>query len=276
MSYDDLLLNDTSRLLLDSYLKQPRHAVLLTGQEGMGLGTLASALANKLVDSPGDILVVQPDEKGNLSIERVRNLYVETRDVRQSRQVVIIDNLDTMSLDGQNAFLKLLEEPNKQIHFVMTTHHLEQLLPTIVSRSASIELKPLTKAQSEQILRNGGVKDTTSLSQMLFIAEGRPAELVRLAGSKEYFEDRSKYVKAARQMLEGNTYDKLTLVGAYGARPDAIELVRTLGQLLQFMYARGSDPRLLDTAEVVEEVAQRLEANGNIKTQLMYLASAMP
>ncbi len=276
MKYENLLLNHISKRLLDSYIANPRHALLLTGQEGVGLGTLAQALALELVESPVDVLVVSPDDKGTLSIERVRNLYVETRDVRQARQVVIIDNVDAMSLDAQNAFLKLLEEPNKQIHFILTTHQLELLLTTIVSRSTTIDVKLIDKNSSERLLRQNSVKEPTKLSQILFIAEGRPAELVRLANSTDYFEERSKYVKAARQLIEGSLYDRLVAVSNFTNRQDALQLTRMLSLLLQFMYSRGHEPRLLKTAPIVEEVAAHLESNGHVKTQLMYLASAMP
>lgn len=276
MQYEELLLNDTSKLLLDGYLKAPKHALLLVGQKGMGLGTLAAALAGQLADSPGDIMTVLPDDKGTLTIERIRGLYIETRDVRESRQAVVIDDVDSMSLDAQNAFLKLLEEPNRQICFILTTHQLERLLPTIVSRTAVVDIKPVSRSQSESLLEQNHIKGASDVAKMLFIAEGRPAELIRLATSKEYFDERSRYVKAARQLLESSFHDRLVVTSGFTSRNDAIELVTTLGLLLQFMYDRDGEKRLLQSAEVVEKVAKRLESNGHVKTQLMYLASAMP
>lgn len=52
--------------------------------------------------------------------------------------VVIMTQVETMRKETANSFLKLLEEPSEGVLFILTTHHYEQLLPTITSRCQHI------------------------------------------------------------------------------------------------------------------------------------------
>ncbi|RNC85589.1 MAG: AAA family ATPase [Balneola sp.] len=65
-----------------------------------------------------------------------------------SRVVIIITQVETMRKETANAFLKLLEEPNDRLMFILTTEHYEQLLPTITSRCQHI---PLSNLQEDEI-----------------------------------------------------------------------------------------------------------------------------
>ena len=52
----------------------------------------------------------------------------------------IIDEADAMNVPAQNAALKLLEEPPKGVLFLLCTVNAQQLLPTVRSRCAEIDL----------------------------------------------------------------------------------------------------------------------------------------
>ena len=53
------------------------------------------------------------------------------RPYQGKKVVVIMTQVETMRKETANSFLKLLEEPSEGIVFILTTHHYEQLLPTI-------------------------------------------------------------------------------------------------------------------------------------------------
>ena len=64
-----------------------------------------------------------------------------------------------------NSFLKLLEEPSEGILFILTTHHYEQLLPTIISRCQHIAFgkNTLTDVQKALIDRDHMPKEKAAL-----------------------------------------------------------------------------------------------------------------
>jgi len=69
-----------------------------------------------------------------------------------AKTVIIIQNIEEMHAEAANAFLKLLEEPSENLVFLLTTQHMEGLLPTIVSRCRHIRLSPLKTGEIEEAL----------------------------------------------------------------------------------------------------------------------------
>ena len=96
------------------------------------------------------------NENGTISVEMIRQLYDQTRARHTSPQIFIIDDADRMSRGAQNAFLKLLEEPGKQIYFILTSHNPQNLLPTIRSRTQNVVLQALDKTESSTFIESLG------------------------------------------------------------------------------------------------------------------------
>ncbi len=59
----------------------------------------------------------------------------------KNKGVFVIRNIDKATIPALNAFLKNLEDPGEDIHFILTTTNLQRVLPTIVSRSEVIYTK---------------------------------------------------------------------------------------------------------------------------------------
>lgn len=71
-----------------------------------------------------------------------------------SKTIVIMTGIESMRKEAANAFLKLLEEPSKNLMFLLTTDHPEALLPTIISRCQHIQMSPLKTQEIEKALIN--------------------------------------------------------------------------------------------------------------------------
>ena len=79
---------------------------------------------------------LRPDKKTNkINIESVRNLLALTTTKKSSPKFFIIESPETMSVEASNAFLKNLEEPNENYHFIFLTKNISSILPTILSRA---------------------------------------------------------------------------------------------------------------------------------------------
>lgn len=74
------------------------------------------------------------------------------RPFQGKKVVVIMTMVETMRKETANSFLKLLEEPSDGVMFILTTHHYEQLLPTITSRCQHIAFGQNTLEEVEQAL----------------------------------------------------------------------------------------------------------------------------
>lgn len=266
----ELKINETSRTHLDSFISRPMHALLLHGQKGVGLKTIASAYGQKLGNAV--IREVNPDEKGTIAIETVRGLYALTRTQRDTPLIIIIDNAESMGREAQNALLKLLEEPSRNVYFILTTHHPQMLLATITSRVQRIEILPITKDESAALLNTS--LEPALKAQILFLASGLPAEIVRLLTDEAYRAQQIKIMKDARRYLEADTYERLLLSSEYASdRVTVLRFLESLSSLLMFMALEKQQVAMVDRLEAIETTRERLSQNAHVKTQLARLAT---
>ncbi|MDG5766536.1 DNA polymerase III subunit delta' C-terminal domain-containing protein [Balneolales bacterium ANBcel1] len=69
------------------------------------------------------------------------------------RNIIIISNVEKMRTDVVNSFLKLLEEPGKNVMFILTTDNVNSLLPTVISRCQLLPCQPLATEEVFEALR---------------------------------------------------------------------------------------------------------------------------
>lgn len=271
-----LVINPKSQIVLDRLKSHLPQSLLITGDEGIGLGTIARSIAAMHDTTP---IVVLPEskekidlEKGVIGVDSIRRLYNQTRTISKTKRIIIIDFAERMATRSQNAFLKLLEEPGENTYFILATHTPQKLLPTITSRVNEINFLPITLSQSEQLLDSYDVKDAKKRSQLLFMAEGLPAELTRLVNDSDYFEARSIIVRDAREMLRGRLYHKLLIAQRYkDSRSDALLLVQDIAKILRRSINDKPQPSTIAYIDSILDTYQKIEANGNIRLCLARL-----
>jgi len=89
---------------------------------------------------PFDITFIQTE--GTIGIEEVRNLQknVMFTPIKSSSKAAIIKNAHKVSVEAQNALLKLLEEPPLHTYIILTAETGNNFLPTILSRCTIINI----------------------------------------------------------------------------------------------------------------------------------------
>ncbi len=269
----NLVINPESERLLDAVVADLPHALLLTGPVGVGLSRIAAAYAYKL---GGNVMPVLPEkdgvvnlEKGTITVDSIRRLYDITRTIEPNGRTIVIDFAERMAPAAQNAFLKLLEEPAEGTRFVLATHQPSFLLPTISSRVQRVDVRPIHSDQSQALLDTLKVTDTTKRTQLLFIAEGLPAEITRLTEDEERFTARAELVKEARTLITGSAYERLLIAKKYkDSREDALILIEDALKLLRRTIAATGDASSLRMLNRFEVLHKRLSEQGNVRLQL--------
>ena len=74
-------------------------------------------------------------------IDDVRNLKKMTKFSFSEKTAIIINDIDQATNESLNAFLKNLEEPNRNLIYILTAKNLTNVLPTIISRCEVINAK---------------------------------------------------------------------------------------------------------------------------------------
>ncbi|HEU5122245.1 MAG TPA: AAA family ATPase [Candidatus Saccharimonadales bacterium] len=268
----NVLIHPNTKQRLDALAKQLPQSALLSGELGVGLLTIARELAGRelvLVLEPKDIKNHPDHQNGTISVEMIRELYDQTRTKHAKRQIIIIDDADRMSLGAQGAFLKLLEEPGPRVHFILTSHSPDKLLPTIRSRVQQTQITPITPEQTEKLLQNTTITDPIKRAQLSFIAEGLPAEIIRLAQDEEYFNQRAKIMSDARHMLQSGSYDQLLLVQEYQSdRGTALQLIDGMLLIARRSLSIKSQVPIIKQIDRLLDIQANIQANYNIRLQL--------
>ncbi len=270
------LIHPASDLTLSLMMTDFPQSLLLSGPVGVGLGTIAHYIAATI----GDVtLTVLPEklekidiEKGVISIGSIRRLYNQTKTIQTGKLVIIIDYAERMAPTSQNAFLKLLEEPGRGVYFLLATHTPSKLLPTITSRSQHIEIRPITSKQSEDFLDSLHIDDAQKRTQLLFMADGLPAEITRLTQDDDYFAAQAAIVRDARELLQASVYKKLVVAQRYkDNREGALTLLRDASNILRRSISQKPTSDLIRQIDGLLYAYGQIQANGNIRLCLARL-----
>lgn len=266
-----LIYNPETKSLIDRILQNLPHALLLEGDTGVGLLSIARDIAwHNIADVIAPTVREGSTSKhAEIRINQIRELTQTTRGKSTIRMVYIIDDADQMGHAAQNAFLKLLEEPPEHTSFILTSHASQQLLPTIRSRVQTIRVQPITTEQSKKLIADENVNDPHKIQQLLFVANGKPAELKRLINNSNMFTERVRTVTDAREYLQGNPYQKAIVVQRYaGDRLAALNLVQQSIRLLLFSITKQPSAASIARADQLSMIYDRIASNGNIRLQL--------
>lgn len=255
------------------------HALIVEGPSGVGVRALAETLAAsmespKFIIEPKKIINGQPavdHKEGNIIIDDIRLLYEQTRSKQPGNHVYIFDTGErTMTVPAQNAFLKLLEEPRKGLYFIIATHHVDQLLPTITSRSQQLSVLPVTAEQTKQMIAAFPLSDPIKKARLAFVGQGLPALLRRLVDDVKLYEARVAIMSDAKVLIGGNNYEKSTVIHKYREnRADAVTLLDDINHQLSVVIKNTPDPAIASLIAKNLSARQNILTGGNIRLQLL-------
>jgi len=268
-----LIYNLETKQLLKKIQGSLPHALLLEGQDGAGLYTIAANLGGITVaaliqptDAEGNI---DTSSKGIIRLAPIHELHSLTKGKAREMRVFIIDDADRMNLQAQNAFLKLLEEPIANIHFILTTHRSHVLLPTVLSRVQRLRVAPISTLESQHLIKKLGISDPRRAQQLLFIADGRPAELVRLAVNDKYFSEQASLMNDARTLISGTQAERMILIAQYYSdRAKSLQLLQSAKTIVSFSLTKNPSRDLISLIDHLATTYERVQANGSIRLQL--------
>ena len=160
--------------------------ILLSGEKGVGKCTLAYHLINYILSADEDFsydlknfkinsknksfqliqnksnpniyLIDVAVDKKSIDINQIRNLILNLNksSFNSKPRFVLIDNTELLNINSINSLLKILEEPNDNIYFLLINNN-KRILPTLKSRCLNFKIS-LTYDQSIEII-NKKLKD---------------------------------------------------------------------------------------------------------------------
>lgn len=182
-------------------------------------------------------LVIRPSE-GKIKIEEVRRLIDFAKNKQMDNQLFFIYEAEKMSLEAENAILKLLEEPNDNLHLVFLTENLGGLLPTILSRAKVYFLREKMDFTKQPVAET----EIVQLAKELVSARGK--KLVEIA-------------------------EKITKSKKNSTRGEVMKILAVAIEILYKTYFLTGNPVFLARLEKFLKLQQNISENGHIKLHLV-------
>ena len=277
------------------------HAYLFTGSRGTGKTSTARILAKSLncIEGPtvepcgkcpscidiansNSIDVIEIDAASNGSVEAARNLIdkIQFMPVAGKYKVYIIDEVHMLSNQAFNTLLKTLEEPPKNLVFILATTESHKVLTTIISRCQRFDFKRVNQdlisaklkeiAKQEDIKINdkaisvisrrchGGMRDALGLLDQTSVLSSLQDEIsendiISLMGSMP--ED--TLFKMADCLADKNISGLITLIEEISVINEPVQVIREL-----INYFRNA--LFVKTADNLEHVKDIIDISKNI------------
>lgn len=223
--FDGLPDQPEARRLLEAALARPSHAYLLSGPEGSCKRDYADRFAAALLEcepvrvtgrTHPDLFVLEPEGAGIL-MDDARRLRrdLHLRPFEAARRIYLILDAHLLRDDGANALLKSLEEPPEYGVFVLVSDHAGRMLPTILSRVATVPFRPFPAAV---------LAERTGDPVAARVAMGNLRRAQRLAADPEAAERRRMYLAVAAASRRDSAFDSA------GAAAEILEAANRCGR----------------------------------------------
>ena len=267
------------------------HALLLAGQDGLGIEYFADSLAKSwLCEQPDqegacgrcrscllyqagnhpDIARATPEEGGKqIKVDDVRELvqFMQMKSQYGRGKIAIITPAEAMNRSAANALLKILEEPPPGCIFILVAHHPESLPVTIRSRCQKMDFAPAYDETSTDWLAARAAIDSSRAADMLMLARGRPLQALALVESD--IAERQARLLAELGKLDHRTVD-VTALAQHWQDSGTAEVFEWLQQFLATMTRLkispdGSGDSMSTLTRDLQRLANRLDLRALVR-----------
>ena len=163
----------SERILQQFKNKNLHHAIMLSGNFGIGKATCAYWLISQMIllkhsdneeekqaqlqllaeNIHPDVFILSPSQQEEINIDDIRRL-ISRISLRSTygEKFVLIDDINSININGLNALLKTLEEPPENTFFFIVNNQTSKILDTIYSR-CRLEKLSITRNECIKILQ---------------------------------------------------------------------------------------------------------------------------
>lgn len=244
----DLVLHNQTKESMDSFLNHPTHALLIKGPAGSGKASVGLHLASKLLGVAVGKLSEHPyfshiiPIDGMISIETIRTTNRFTRLKTPGKDVIkrvlLIEKAHKMTVEAQNALLKLLEEPPEDTVIILLAQPDSGLLPTITSRTRQISIKAPPK---EVLVKHflGQDYQEAAINKALAISDSQVGLMTALL-DPDQTHPLIEVIEQAKHLISMPKFDRLASVDRLAKNKEQLpELLYGLGRVCRALMVQA-------------------------------------
>lgn len=280
---NELVLHSATQKHLQQVTQQPPHALLLVAPAGAGKQAVAHQLAAdllgvtpvELMNNPAFLVADVPEDTA-IGIDFIRQIqhFMSLRSLALKQgvnRIAYLPDAQRMTREAQNALLKLLEEPPVGSMFLLTAISPSALLPTVLSRCHTLQLRKPTSASLIEHYQAGGYSGK-DIQLALSMSGGWPGLASQLLDpSQEH--PLALAAQTARQLLGQSAFERLASVDAMAKqRQQSLDTCYILQQMAHLALQKNASERWQRILRAAYDCQLALERRANSKlalTQLM-------
>lgn len=183
------------------------------------------------------------DDGQSIKIEQIRGLIANLSLSTQSRyKIVLMENCERLTVEAANCLLKTLEEPAKNVIFLLTSGQLKDVLPTIISRTRlllfTMTNEPQLKAKLMEFFPEASLE---KIDKCLVFSLAKSARAIKLLKDQNILNWYEKIYELVYDVLEKPSLaHRFACVESIQAEPAQLDLFLQLLQyrLRQLLLAR--------------------------------------
>ncbi len=230
------------------------HAYLLVGNPGTPLLETAQFLAKSILcDEPSPLacsncitcLRIESDNypdvitldgsKANIGKDDVLNIesrFEKTAFETKGIMIYIIHLVENMTTQAVNAMLKFIEEPEGEVYAFLTTNNLNNVLPTIISRCQTLNLKSVDRKDIIKDSLEIGIDQEDAESLSYFYNDSELIyELINNEDEYENYKISKKCVTELMEILDNGTFKD----AVYYTQKEIIPKIKTKEEMRFFV-----------------------------------------
>jgi DNA polymerase-3 subunit delta' len=256
--------NDALKAIVSEDIASGRfvHALIIEGPPKSGKLTLARAVAATLSGTQSaadkilrgisaDVYEIAPrDGRKTLGVDSIREIRETAFIIPNDSDIkaYIVRYADTMTVQAQNAMLKLLEEPPKNVYFMLLVENASALLATVRSRAPVVRMQVFTSDELREYLVGKSVRAAEmarnapdELFRMIARSGGSIGEALRMIGDGDRSATIAQQVVSLLEILcAGNRPELYIFPFPTKTREEAVEFFSLLRVALRDMCALRS------------------------------------
>ncbi len=251
---------------------------LFHGPTGCGKTTLARIIAANLNCVGNDLREIDSASFGR-GIDTIRDIRKQSqfKPLEGPCRVWLLDECHKLSGDAQSALLKALENPPKNVYYILATTDPQKLIPTIKGRCSQYQVKQLNDKQMVTLLRNvvrgeGEKIVKTVYDQIVQDSQGHPRNALqileqvlavepdrRIEVAKQSAELQSQTIELCRALMNNTGWKNISsiLTGLKDQDPESIR--RAVLGYCQAVLLKGENHQ---AAQIMEQMEENLFSSG--------------